>query len=220
MAQIKVGDEVVLVEPFKVFRILFDGRLDICDSEGNCISVELNQVNLKTTDMKAMKDAVLTVAQSLAKAKNTVTTLEIKIELRRDYPYYFWTQQIVSDYMDQLAGDGLFTYTDNGTYRIYSLVGAAKVSTPAKTLTKTVVAGKGTANVVVNSKSSKGKSINQSRLLQLCGDPNFVSVTLANGKVVDKYTIKGQKKSPVGYITPKVGKVASILVGTTLYTVK
>ena len=109
MAKIKIGDEVVLVEPFKVFRLLADGRLDVCDSEGNCISVNPNQVTLKQTNMKAMKNAVLGTAKDLLKANNTVTTLEIKQQLRKDYPYFYWDQSTVSKFMDGFAGDGIFT---------------------------------------------------------------------------------------------------------------
>jgi hypothetical protein len=225
MAEIKIGDEVVLVEPFKVFRLLKDGRLDICDSEGNCISVNSNQVKLKTTDMKAMKDACLTVATSLAKANNTVTTLEIKTELRRDYPYFFWTQDTVSKFMDQLAGDGVFTYTDNGTYRTYSLVGSPVVKPvtprPKKTITKNVVAGSGTANTVQNTGiKAQAKKVDWPDVLRFAQNPTFKSVTLINGKTLDKDAIKGQKKSPLGYISPKIGRIASIVVGSTQYNVK
>lgn len=221
MAEIKVGDDIELTIQFRVFRVFPDGLIDICDADGNCITVNSNHVKIKQTDMKQMKDAVLTVAQSLAKAKNTVTTLEIKVELRRDYPYFFWTQDTVSKFMDQLAGDGLFTYTDNGTYRIYSLVGASKVVTKTvaprvkKTLTKTVAAGKGTANTVVNT-----PRVTWAQVLNLASNPKFQSVTLKGGKIVDSFTIKTQKKSPFGYIKPKEGRIESIVVANTLYNVK
>lgn len=91
---------------------------------------DLETYNKNTETMKAMKDAVLTVAKGLCKANNTVTTLEVKVELRRDYPYYFWTQQTVSDYMSQLAGDGILTYTDNGTYRTCSLANQSQTAGP------------------------------------------------------------------------------------------
>lgn len=220
MAQIKVGDEVVLIEPFKVFRLLSDGRLDICDSDGNCISVNPNQVMLKTTNMKAMKDAVLKVAQDLAKAKNTVTTLEIKVELRRDYPYYFWDQKVVSLYMDQLAGDGVFTYTDNGTYRTYSLVGIKPVSVPVTKSLNTIIITKSVSSLAGGVVKVQKTRIDHHQLLKLVANQKFVGLTLANGTVVSRQDIKRQKKSPLGYASPKLGKIKSIVVGTTQYNVK
>ena len=143
MAKVKIGTEVQIMRPFKIFRQLNDGSYDACDAHGNCLKVNPNEINILTknqSEMKAMKDAVLATAKQLCKANNTVTTLEIKTELRRDYPYYFWDQATVSNYMAQLAGDGIFNYTDNGTYRTYSLA-----KTPA---TKTISSAK-TLNIVV-----------------------------------------------------------------------
>lgn len=221
MAQVKIGDIVRLMIPFKVFRIYEDtGLIDICTNGGDCITVHPNQILItdKATSMKAMKDAVLTVATALAKANNTVTTLEIKVELRRDYPYYYWTQDVVSDFMNQLAGDGVFTFTDNGTHRIYSLVGA-----PVATLTKTVLAGPTTANTVSNTATGvtvKKTKVGWNKVLQLAVSPQFTSFILANGTAIDRNAIRAQKKSPLGYVTPKVGKVKSVIVGTTQYNVK
>lgn len=225
----KIGDEVVLVEPFKVFRLLPNNRLDICDSEGNCISVNRNQVKLKQTDMKAMKDAVLAVAKSLAKANNTVTTLEIKTELRRDYPYYFWTQKVVSDYMDQFAGDGVFTYKDNGTYRIYSLT---KTKATAGPVSKSIVSvttstGGGIAKVsgaVATKKAAVKKSkntVSRANVLKLVTGPNFESMSITGIGIVTLVTVKSQKKSVQGYLTPsKLSKLTHVKVSGKVYEVK
>lgn len=245
----KVGDEVVLVEPFKVFRLLPGGRLDICDSEGNCISVEQNQVTLKTTNMKAMKDAVLSTAKTLAKANNTVTTLEIKTELRRDFPYYFWTQDIVSKYMDQLAGDGLFDYTDNGTYRIYRLAGVKSLVSSAS---KAVVGVKGFFNVtgtskpkttavtslfgkingtvatktskpIVRTKSRRGGAVNRNivdiRDLLTKGTFGFATFSGSGQSSVTGYDIKAQKKSVDTYITRRLRNLSTINVAGKTYKV-
>ncbi len=225
-SKVKVGDEVQLLIPFKVFRIFPSGLLDICDIGGNCLTVSEVHVKFKQTDMKQMKDAVLTVAKDLAKANNTVTTLDIKTQLRRDYPYFFWTQDVVSKFMDGLAGDGLFTYKDNGTYRIYSVVNPPLSSGPVGipvTKSLAVPAGKGTGNTVSVSASGlkvRRTKIDASQLLNYASSPQFVSVVLADGTTVYRNTIKAQKKSPVGYITPKLGKIRSIVVGTTQYNVK
>lgn len=220
-----IDDEVQLLVAFRVFRVHTNGNVDICDSEGNCLTTSPSQVSkLKQTDMKAMKDAVLTVATALAKANNTVTTLEIKTELRRDYPYYFWTQDVVSKYMDQLAGDGVFTYTDNGTFRTYSLANQKRRVATAP-LSKTVKAGRKTANTVSATQTATGlkvrrTKIDNTQLLSFANHSQFVAVVLANGTTVTKDNIKAQKKSPVGYISPKQGRIASIIVGTNQYNVK
>ena len=127
MVELKVGDIAMVIKRFKVFRV-FPDTLDMCDDNGNCITVSKKIAFFEDYKlehfMKAMKQAVLETAKSLLKANNKVTTLEIKLELRRDYPYYYWDQETVSSYMAQFAGDGIFNYTDNGTYREYSLANA------------------------------------------------------------------------------------------------
>jgi len=235
----KVGDEVVLVEPFKIFRLLAGGRLDICDSEGNCISVRPNQVNLKTRNMKAMKDAVKAVADNLLKANNKVTTLEIKTELRRDYPYYFWDQQTVSDFMGQLAGDGVYDYDDNGTYREYRHSGtkpnpvtpvASKTVSQPVTLTGAIKTGFRPRKVtpapvaVVTKKRGrprKSRTINRAQALVLVTNPNFQSVTFGNGTIVNEKQIRDMKKSPKGYLTvSKLYKITEITAAGVTYQVK
>lgn len=226
MNNIKIGDEVVLVEPFRVFRLLADGRLDICDSEGNCISVEPNQVTLKQIDMKAMKNAVLSTAKDLLKANNTVTTLEIKLQLRKDFPYYYWDQSTVSKYMDGFAGDGIFHYrnSSDGTHRIYSLMGAtgsasyqgvsvpsAKVAVPTKSISKIQTKNKMRANQ---------KTVRRSTLSNFVQNtPNIDGVYLVTGKYVTVNDITRQKKSLLGYINQRPNLVA-IQVGNSKITVR
>ena len=233
MRTFKVGDIVTVIKRFKVFKV-FEEELDVCDEEGNCLKV-LKKISFvqdykNVNYMKAMKDAVQKVAQDLAKANNTVTTLEIKTQLRRDYPYYYWDQTTVSSYMDQLAGDGLFTYKDNGTYRIYSSVkpvsytGSASVTgTTAATITKNIVVKakpKVVATPTISSVTPKKAKISTAKVLELAKDPKLVAFVLRDGTYINRSQIKGQKKSPLGYITPKVGKVQSVVVGAWQYNVK
>lgn len=223
-----IGDEV------KIFRILTDSfKVDACHIKtGDCCIIcaaDFTQ-DKKTKAMKAMKDAVQKVAQDLAKANNTVTNLEIKIQLRRDYPYYYWDEDTVSKYMDQLAGDGLFTYTFNGTYRTYSSTkpasytgSASTTGTTAATITKNVIVKakpKVVATPTIISVTPKKAKISTSKVLELATDPKLVAFVLKDGTWVNRAQIKGQKKSPLGYITPKVGKVQSVVVGSYQYNVK
>ena len=61
-----------------------------------------------------IKDKVL----ELLKANNTITTLEVKIELRKRGSV---NQEVVSEVLKEMADNGELIFTDNGTYRIYSL---------------------------------------------------------------------------------------------------
>lgn len=114
------------------------------------------QVNMSTTGVDALRKAlVLQCAQTMCKANNTITTLEIKDELRKTQPAYNWRQHLhngvpgVSEIMAEFVNSGVFNVTaDNGTYRTYSLVGYTK---PTKTRSH-----KTTARVVsVKVKSTK-----------------------------------------------------------------
>lgn len=232
----KVGELATLVYPVKIFRD-FGQEVDVCDDDGNCLKVSKKSltkpfINQKEErNMKAMKDAVLTVAKTLAKANNTVTTLEIKNELRRDYPYYFWTQDVVSAYMAQLAGDGIFTYKDNGTYRTYSLATGLTVSPNAPTTTGTfsIAPTKKIAKPalpgVLNTRKPKSrtKTITQYEALNYALFSDFKDITIsrrAGDITYSKSEIKMQKKSPYGFASVNSGKIKAITVGTKTYNVK
>ena len=122
-----------LGEIVTVFRVFPNYRYDVCNSTGDCWTVELRELlKVNNQTMKLMKQAVLDTANKLCKANNTVTTLEIKTELRKTHPYFHWIQNSrngligVSEYMDELYQEGHFTYTDNGQYRVYSAVTTTK----------------------------------------------------------------------------------------------
>ena len=64
---------------------------------------------------------VFNMAMRLLKPQNRITTLEIKMQLIKDYPSIKWKQEFVHDAMDAFYRQGFFTITDdNGTYRTYS----------------------------------------------------------------------------------------------------
>lgn len=74
------------------------------------------------------------VAHDLCYPNNTITTLEIKNELRQIHSNHPWYQQLVSEIMADLAIQGKFDYIDNGIYRVYSLVGRIPSQVNYKTL--------------------------------------------------------------------------------------
>lgn len=93
----------------------------------------LNKQKTKTKTMTNVQlDTIITaevmnVAKELAKANNTFTTLEIKNELIKRVPQIRWTQYMVSSKMNDFANMHLFTYTDNGTFRTYSLINSYSI---------------------------------------------------------------------------------------------
>lgn len=220
----QVGEIVWVMRPMKVFRDL-GKEVDVCDADGNCLKVSKKSTNKYTLNkeqfMKAMKDAVLKVARDLAKANNTVTTLEIKQELIRDYPYYFWDQATVSSYMSQFAQDGIFTYTDNGTYRVYSLATLAQVAATTGPVTKQLKqapARKRGRPRKIRALSSGSMARSTAAYEVYAG--NFDSITVA-GVTVTPADIKKQKKSPVGYLTAaKVAKLEGITIAGKTFTIQ
>lgn len=108
-------------------------------------------------------------ALALLKANNTVTTLEIKNELRKKYPNERWNQNLIHDTMDYLySSSNKYMYTYNGVYRIYSLLNTAK---PVASITKK-------SN---NKKISKTKAL---ELIQKTSGKFFgVTFTKKNGEI-------------------------------------
>jgi len=104
--------------------------------------VSYNDIKLKNKYMASQKkkDLVLEAAESLLKANNTVTTLEIKSRLLFDYEKeYYWDQQMISDIMDELAA-GRWTYTTVGSgasaHRVYSAINSPVPSSPKASTSK------------------------------------------------------------------------------------
>ena len=172
--------------------------------------------------MKAMKKAVLATAKEMLKANNSVTTLEIKVQLRRDYPYYYWDQATVSTYMLQFSGDGTFDYTDNGTYRTYFLPKKNTVTTKTSPAITTSVTKKLLSGITYPSNKTITKTISRHRLLSYILDnyTGITSVVLSNGKTVTKQDISNQKKSLKGYVVPKLHSLLAVKLGKNTVTVK
>lgn len=225
-------NEAMLTLTIQVFRDYGNGWVDVCDDDGNCLKVSKKNLHkpfseycIKKEDyMKQMKDAVLTVAKNLLKANNTVTTLEVKTELRRDYPYYFWTQQVVSDYMAQFAGDGIFSYTDNGVYRTYSLATPATVAATAGPVSSSLSGASkvtGKRGRPRKTKATTNPGLIDRKVAQgLVATTGFESFRI-DGKVITRADIRAQKKSPWGYLTTKkLNKMDEITVSGTTYIVK
>jgi len=145
----------------------------------------------------AKQEKVLKVAKELCKANNTVTTLEIKNELRRRYSTNKWNQSDISNLMSDFQKDGKFTFTDNGTFRIYSLPG----STVSPQLSATVKVSKTKVRPVVTT-----QRISKTKALEVIENSNgrffTVSFTKKDGKnrVLNGQYTSDMGKSPLGYV--------------------
>lgn len=84
-------------------------------------------VNDESKSIKRLAE-VKNAADKLLKVNGNVTTLEIKVALRTEYPKLTWNQSEISDIMEQFAKKGFYNYTDNGTYRVYTNISVPKVN--------------------------------------------------------------------------------------------
>lgn len=120
----------------------------------------------KASQDKLLEAMVYDTAIDLLAANNTVTTLEIKVQLRKDCPTYYWQQNTkngvigVSEHMDSLTSQGFFKFKDTGTYRVYSEKKSvlAKIQTAvAKVIPKASrsVAPKKSSNIITPSQAVK-----------------------------------------------------------------
>lgn len=139
-----------------------------------------------------MRGHMSTVILGLLEANNTITTLEVKTELRGKYPEFSWKQADVSDFMNEMHLEGDLTYEDNGTYRIYS--GEVTKTTSTKKDSKGKVLAK-----IKPKKISKTKAL---ELMSNCGG-RFFTAEFVNKedevRVMNCQYIQGQDHK-LGYV--------------------
>lgn len=165
----------------------------------------------KEQTMENVTKAVYKTAKTLLKANNTVTTLEVKTQLRKDYPTYHWIQNTkgqvtgVSEIMNDFATKGKFTYKDNGTYRTYSF---PKSKTSTKVASKTVTKSKGTKSVSKNPNHNV-KTISRLKAHDLMSNNGgrFFTATFTKKdgteRIMSCTYLKDQTGSVLGYIKVK-----------------
>ena len=92
----------------------------------------------------------------LLQANNTITTLEVKLALRKSNPRDIWNQVDVSRAMQFMADNGELTFHDNGTYRTYSMA----TTVPARSsFGKATVTAQPTNQSTASSKTTMGKKL-------------------------------------------------------------
>lgn len=215
------------------YLVTWDNGTDNSYQESDLELVNTQTTTTKMTTNQTMKNAVLATAKDLLKANNTVTTLEVKVELRKAFPHFRWKQHTdvstgvpgVSELMAELAVDGEFSFSDNGTYRIYSLVGAGVLGTqsssqtaagitganPISTTTSTAIAK--VINVTAKKAKktpTKAKSISKAKALDLIQNSKghffkavFIKKKDGKERTLNGQYVKGQTVSPLGLVRVK-----------------
>ncbi len=230
---IKVGDIVVISDA--TYHSFADGTEGIVNAVGLQDSYYMvenkkgviqtilpGQIKLKT-QTKVMKPVtnseILLAANQLATANNTFTTLEVKTALRRGG--FKVTQNQVSIALADAATAGTYTYSDNGTYRVYSLtnptVAVAKPASGKRGLTKgsatALAAGAKAALTRAKNKGAKtgtatpSNTISKSKALDMMKNSKGKFFTVEFIKKEDgslrKMNCQFVSLSPLGYVLVK-----------------
>lgn len=128
-----------------------------------------------------MKTAVEKVANDLDNKNNRITTLELKNELRNQFPAVLWNQYTtngvngVSDLFHELVGEGKFVSVgDNGTYQTYRSKNVQKATVAlGEALNKASKKGTGTTAQVISSLNplTKKNPTTTTGILSVSGSP-------------------------------------------------
>jgi hypothetical protein len=108
---------IFLIILFLVLFLFYDKIVYFCKK----LKVMFFKAKRKTIHPKK-DEMIIKYAKDLLKANNTITTLEVKNELRNKNPQYVWNQSDISAKLADLANKNILSFTDNGTYRVYSLI--------------------------------------------------------------------------------------------------
>lgn len=194
------------------------------------------------------RQAIHDAANALCNAQNQFTNLELKNELRKNFPNEIWNQMDISvEMMDLADGGGYFDYTHNGSYRTYfatpSLQGSQIQTNSNPSMTAQLIA-KAQATItqaIVKQPKIKvpvaTKRIGRNKALEIIQNTNgkFFSVKFAkkNGdeRLMGVQYVKGTKADPLGYVRLKELKtqitksvnlqtLSEIKTNNTLYKVK
>lgn len=161
------------------------------------------------------KQAVHAIANALCNAQNQFTNLELKNELHKKYPNEGWNQMEISTEMMNLADNGYFDFTHNGTYRTYfatpSLQASQSQSNTNPSMVQQLISKAQTTTPVVTKQAkvivpTTTKRIGRKKALEIIQNTNgkFFSVTFEkkNGenRLMGVQYVKGTKPDPLGYV--------------------
>ena len=163
-----------------------------------------NTIDMQTIS-QIQEQAVRDTVKNLLVPTNKVSTLEVKMALRKSHPQLRWEQQLIHDLMDTFYQNGELLFNDNGTFREYydpKLVKVAKVKVVKTPTTKGKVKVTTPTNRISRSKALdiidnlKGK-----RFTAIFTKKDGTERTI-NGSVMP--TVDGSK---LGYITVKEASI-------------
>lgn len=172
------------------------------------------QINMLQQANQMIKTAVQITADKLLATNGTTTTLDVKNQLRIDFPFFYWVQNSepnvkgVSEWMDELANDGCYAYSFDGHHRTYvalkpltgSPVAVIAVGTPNSTGTTAKTKGK----ILVSSGTSTGISKNKAEdLIKNSKGHFFTAVVIkdhgkGDRRVMNCQLVKNPKKVAPG----------------------
>lgn len=183
----------------------------------------IKQTNINMNNLQR-RQAIHDTANALCNAQNQFTNLELKNELRKNFPNEVWNQMDISvEMMDLADGGGYFDYTHNGSYRTYfatpSLQGSQAQTNSNPSMTQQLIAKAQSQPTsipnVTNVKPVKVKTpvatkrIGRNKALDIIQNTNgkFFSVKFAkkNGdeRLMGVQYVKGTKPDPLGYVRLK-----------------
>lgn len=155
---------------------------------------------------KKNKAKVLAMANRLVKPNGTVTTLEIKNELRQKFPDQKWFQAEISNVMNEFNIDEKCTYTDNGTYRTYSMIKTAPVKSTKQSKKKQQIFSTSCEKDIV--KIGRAAAL---KIMESAGGRFFTAVfeTKKNpSRIINCKRVAIQPYKELGYVLVREGKAA------------
>jgi hypothetical protein len=184
----------------------------------------IKQTNINMNNQQR-KQAIHDTANALCNAQNQFTNLELKNELRKNYPNEVWNQMDISiEMMDLADNEGHFNYTHNGSYRTYtatpSLQGSQAQTNSNPSMTAQLIAKAQSTNQPLKNQGKistapkikppvSTKRIGRNKALEIIQNTNgkFFSVKFVkkNGdeRLMGVQYIKGTKADPLGYVRLK-----------------
>lgn len=216
----KVGDKLKVISNEVTGHVFAIGScVELCEILNNgsivCLGKSRYTNNyikniLFKNQVKKMKETVtnldvLFAAKQLCIPNNKVTTLEIKNYLRKTFPNKKCTQDFVSKTMADYSNGGSFSYTDNGTYRVYSQV-LSGVITPSTSVNVQITKNQ-------NKKIMTTKRISRKKALELMklskGRFFTVEFTKKDGenRVLNGQYMSGQKDNNSYVLLKESGKL-------------
>ena len=215
------GHPFHLHEIVTIFRVFKDNTYDVCNKSGDCWRVNITEIFKINNPMKQMTEAVINTAKDLCKTSKNVSILDIKQNVVKTHPQYFWTQAYISAVMSDAYKAGIFTQSN--IKDIKNIVYSLNSNTKIKNMSTVTVAVKKTAKkvtkksstvvespkVVSNDTKTTTKTISKTKALELMENNrgHFFTATFITKegelRTMNCQYLKDQSNSKLGYVKVK-----------------